>query len=512
MELEETGAMKNVDDYETIRRAYFREKQSIRAIHRDLGYSRETIRKAIVHPAPQPYQLNQPRPAPVLGPYKERINELLDESDRQRRKQRYTAHRIYELLSKEGYQGSEGSVHNYVSQKRRQRKQRDTYLPLEFDPGEDGQVDWGEAEVEIGGKREIAQIFILRLNYSKVRFAMAFPFQKQEAFFEGHIQGFHFLGGVPKRIAYDNLKTAVYRVLTGGNRQEQAAFKTFRSYYLFESQYCTPGQAHEKGGVENDVGYAQRNFLTPILQANSYLELNTILWKACRENVDRHIRGKQAPVADLWEEERSLLLPLPSRDYPACVTYVVRPNAYSQVTLDTNRYSVPVSHRNSQLVMQAFPFTIRILDQQQVVAEHPRCFGREQDLIEPLHYWPLLEQRPGAFEHAIPVRRWRETWPEIYDHLLSELRQRFPDGRGVREFIAILKLHQQYSAEEVEWAVETALELGAVHLDGVRLCLRKLHPSEHLPTALDMGNHPKLAEFGQQPVNLHQYDALIDRR
>jgi transposase len=171
--------MKQVEDYETIRRAYFVEKKSIRAIHRELGYDRDTIRKAIVNPLPKPYSLSQPREAPVLGPYKQRITELLDESDRQRRKQRYTAHRIFELLKAEGYTGSEGAVQNYVGQQRRHRKKRTAYLPLEFEPGQNGQVDWGEAEAEIGGERVMVQLFIMRLNFAKVRFAMAFPFQKQ---------------------------------------------------------------------------------------------------------------------------------------------------------------------------------------------------------------------------------------------------------------------------------------------------------------------------------------------
>jgi transposase len=118
------------------------------------------------------------------------------------------------------------------------------------------------------------------------------------------------------RLTYDNLKTAVFRILAGKNRREQTSFKTFRSYYLCESQYCNPGQGHEKGGVENDVGYVQRNFMTPILKVNSYQELNAILWKACQENVNRHVRGKEAPVAALWAEERNLLLPLPARDFP----------------------------------------------------------------------------------------------------------------------------------------------------------------------------------------------------
>ena len=133
-------------------------------------------------------------------------------------------------------------------------------------------------------------------------------------------------------------KTAVFKILKGHNRQEQTAFKAFRSYYLFKSNYCTLGQGHEKGGVENDAGYVPRNFLTPLLQVNSYEELNALLRKVCLADVHRHVRGKEAPVAEPWEDEKPQFLPLPPKDYPACVTYPVRPNAYSRAVgcvLDT---------------------------------------------------------------------------------------------------------------------------------------------------------------------------------
>jgi len=202
--------------------------------------------------------------------------------------------------------------------------------------------------------------------------------------------------------------------------------------------------------VENDAGYVPRNFLTILLQVNSYEELNALLRKACLADVHRHVRGKEASVAELWEDEKSQFLLLPHKDYPACVTYPIRPNAYSQVELDTNRYSVPVEHRNSALALQAFPFLLKILFGEQVIAEHPRCFGREQDILEALHYLPLLEQRPGAFEHAKPIRNWRKHWPRDYERLLHELREHFPEGRGVREFIAILRLHQDHPVKLVE--------------------------------------------------------------
>jgi transposase len=415
-------------------------------------------------------------------------------------------------LRGEGYTGSEGAVHNFVSRERRKDEYKEKYIPLEFDPGQDGQVDWGEADVILAGELVTVQFFTMRLNYSKARFVMAFPFQKQEAFFDGHNQAFRFFGGVPRRLTYDNLKTAVYKILTGHNRQEQEAFKRFRSYYLFESNYCNPAQGHEKGGVENDVGYAQRNFMTPLLEANSYEELNARLWKACQENLHRGVRGQLTSVADLLADERSQFLPLPAELFPASISSPVKPNGYSQVELDTNRYSVPVEHGNDHLVLRAYPFRVEILLGEKVIATHSRCFGRQQDVLDPLHYLNLLEQRPGAFEHAKPLRRWRKHWPQDYDRLLEALRSRLPGGSGVKEFIAVLKLHKAHPAAQVEQAVHAALELGAANLDGVMLCLRQLQHPQAQHAQLEAERFANLTVFGNQPVNLQQYDQLLAAR
>ena len=501
--------MRTVEEYETIRRAYFLKGKSIREISRQLKHGRTLVRKAITHAEPPGYRLSKLRPAPVIGPYQKRIEALLDESDQMPRKQRYTANKIYHIIKAEGYAGSAGSVHNYVSRKRKKRKRKQLYLPLEFDMGQDAQADWGAGIVEMAGKRMTVQLFVMRLNYSRARFVMAFPFQKQEAFFEGHVQAFRFFAGVPRRVTYDNLKTAVFRILEGHNREEQQAFKGFRSYYLFESHYCTPGQAHEKGGVENDIGYVQRNFLAPMPQVDSFEELNTYLHDQCQQDLERHIRGHKQTVQQLWRAEQKHLIPLPESNYQACRTHLVKVNPYSQVVFETNRYSVPTNIREKQLVLKAYPFRIEILTMDAIVATHPRCFDRQQDVIEPLHYLPLLVQRPGAFEHALPVRRWRRYWPAEFDELLEGLRQRWPDGRGVREFLAILQLYQEHSQELVHKAVKMALELGAAHLDGVQLCLHQLQHPDLSAAELDLSNHPELVNVGTQPVNLAQYDHLL---
>jgi hypothetical protein len=354
-------------------------------------------------------------------------------------------------------------------------------------------------------------MFVMRLNYSKARFIMAFPFQKQEAFFEGHIRAFHFFGGVPRRITYDNLKTAVFRVLEGHHRQEQRAFTAFRSYYLFESNYCTPAQGHEKGGVESDVGYAQRNFFAPIPKAKDFAELNAVLHQACLNDTQRSVRGENRTVAEVWQSEKPSLLPLDAHDFRACRNHLATVNPYSQVVFETNRYSVPAEYVGKQLALRAYPFRVEVLSAAEVVAEHPRCLEREQDILNPLHYLGLLEQRPGAFEYALPVRQWRQKWTPEYEKMLDALRQTKPDGSGVREFVAILKLHRDHPADMVDRAVKQALDLGAAHLDGVRLCLRQLFSPQESPPTLVL-DHPKLAAVGYQPVRLEQYNQLLEAR
>lgn len=500
--------MIQVEEIEQIRRAYFIEGQSIRAIARHYRHGRRVIRRAIASAEPPQYQRQAPKTAPVLGPYQARIDELLAESERQPRKQRYTARKIFHMLQAEGFPGSESTVRRYVSAQRQAQRQPEAFLPLEFDPGQDAQVDWGEAQVVIADEPVTAQVFVMRLNYSKTRFAIAYPHQQQDAFLAAHIQAFHFFGGVTHRITYDNLKTAVYEILTGHNRQEQQAFIAFRSHYLFESYYCTPGQAHEKGGVEVDIGYVRRNFLVPVPHVASWEELNQQLRAACLRDTARQLRGEPATIAAMWEMEKPLLLPLPAHDFQPCTSHPVKANTYSLVMFQTNQYSVPVAYAGKQLVLQAYPFHIKVLALDQVIAEHPRCFKREQAVYDPLHYLPLLVQRPGAFEHAAPLRRWRSQWPPAYETLLAELQARYPDGQGIREFLHILKLHRDYPAEWVTQAVEQAVRVGAAHLDGVLLCLRAYISADNTTTTLDLSAYPQLQQVGNYTVNLAQYDQL----
>ena len=502
--------MITVEDQEAIRRAYYLEHKSIRQIAREQHHSRRTIARAIKELELQSSQRATSRPAPVLGSFRARVHELLTQSETLPKKQRYTAHKIYEILVAEGYQGSESHLRRSVARWRREQQPPHLYLPLDYEPGQDAQVDWGEAIAVIGGVRQTVQVFVMRLCYSRRTFVMTFPSQNQESFLYAHVLAFNFFGGVPARISYDNLATAV-KLAMGKKRKrtENSTFVTFRSHYLFESHFCTPNAGWEKGQVEHGVGYGRRNYMVPIPEAASFEDLNTLLLERCLQDDSRRVSRQALTIGQAWEQERPLLQPLPRFAYDCCDMVTVRLTPYSQATYETNRYSVPVNRARREVTVKAYPFHIDIFDKDKHLAHHPRRYKKEQDIFDPLHYLPLLEKRPGAFEYATPMKRWRKDWPASYHKMLAILKEKWPEGRGVQEFIRILQLHQDYPGNLIEQAVEQALTYGCVHWDGVLHCLHQLTDTKEPTTSLDLSDRPDLQQIGNQSVDLSRYELLL---
>jgi hypothetical protein len=235
------------------------------------------------------------------------------------------------------------------------------------------------------------------------------------------------------------------------------------------------------------------------------------LLAACLADDRRRVDRQPVTIGEAWEMEKPYLLPLPEKDFKCCVTKSVTLNGFGQVEFETNRYSVPAEDAYHNLVIRAYPFRIDVLYMNDVIASHPRCYDRKQDILDPQHYLPLLERRPGAFDHAKPIRRWRESWPPVYERLLAHLRAQWPDGRGVREFVRVLKLHQDHPADLIAQAIEQALEYGCAHADGVNLCLHQLMKPETPVSPIDLVRWPELVGVGTQTPDLQCYDRLLER-
>ncbi len=495
--------MLTVDQREQIRRAYFIEGKGIRQIARERHHDRGTIRKALHDAGPPRYVLRSPRPRPVLGPFLGVIDRWLEADKTQPPKQRHTAHRIYDRLVTEfGFPGGESTIRQYVREQR--PRGREVFIPLEHDPAQ-AQADWGEAMVYLQGRLVEANLLCLRLCHSTRFFVQAFPRQSREAFFAGHVAWFEELGGVPRSITYDNLSSAVKKVLAGPHRQEQQEFIAFRSHYLFASVFCRPAEGHEKGLIENLVGYARRNFLVPLPDVRSFAELNAVLAEHCRADLARRLRDGRT-VGEAWEEERSQLLRLPPHPWPCCLLQPATVSSTCLVSFDSNRYSAPARYAHRKVIVRASVQRVELVFRERVIASHPRCYEHGKDILDPYHYLPVLLRKPRAFHQAKPVRAY--PWPPVFRQALAFLEERYPGGQGVKEYVRILALKEAVGEERLGEALELALRYRCVGHDAVRHLLHQMESPWQQPLpllAMPLG----LAAFAVPARDLSQYNRLL---
>ena len=244
--------MYKVDVYLRVRRAVMVEGVSIREASRVFGLHRDTVRKMLAYSVLPGYRRQISPRRPKLEPYTGVIDRILEDDLGLPKKQRHTAKRIFERLRDEyGFGGGYTTVKDYEREHRRQTWEM--FVPLSHPPGH-AQCDFGEALVVIGGVERKAHYLILDLPHSDGCFVKAYPAETTEAFLDGHVSAFAFLGGVPQSILYDNTKLAVARILGDGRRKRTRAFTELQSHYLFEDRFGRPGKGNDKGKVEGMVG------------------------------------------------------------------------------------------------------------------------------------------------------------------------------------------------------------------------------------------------------------------
>jgi hypothetical protein len=336
----------------------------------------------------------------------------------------------------------------------------------------------------------------LRLDYSSKYLVVALPTERQEALFECHLRGFTYLGGVPRRMRYDNLKPAIHKILTGKNRQEQSTWVSFRSHFLFESEYVTPGRGQEKGEVENLVGYVRRNFLVPLPNVQDFAELNAYLLDCCERDAHQRQRFGRT-VQELWLEERASLGPLPEKLPPACVSRLAKVNRRQQVRFGGNWYSVAPEYVGRLVTVHAYVFRVTMAYQDRGIASHFRSYGREEEVLDPHDYLLVLLKKPGAFARATPILKW--PLPAVYAAYYRQLQERREGSGGTREYIRILMLLKDHRLQEVTAAVEQASNSGLYSYDVVK-------------NFLGGKSAEKICEF--QPVwpnRVDHFDLLVSR-
>lgn len=494
--------------FESIRREErFGETSSVRGLARQFGVHRRLVRQALASAIP-PERKAASRPKPKLGGAVERVRAMLVADQSAPRKQRHTAHRIWARLREEaGCTAAESTVRQLVRQLRRElgTETRETYVPQSYGWGAEAQVDWYEAEVEIAGERVKRQFLSLRSMASAGAFHISFERATQQAFLEGQEAGFRYFGGVFARLRYDNLASAVKKVLRGYEREQSERFIAFRSHWGFAAEFCNPARGNEKGGVEGEVGRFRRNHLVPVPSFANDTELNAYLLDCCRRDEGRRAGERPMTVGAAMGLERPHLLPLAVEGFPLTEHSWARVDGKGCVKVKGNWYSAPLA-AGTEVRTAVSAVQVALYAGPALVAEHRRCYEHGRQILELEHYLEVLWRKPGALAGATALAQWRQQgrWPASYDRLWRSFEERLGKAAGTRALIGLLELGRQVGYGRLQAAVERALDLGLTdpaavwHLAG--------QPQAAPPPLSEAG---RWARYERPQPGVAEYDQLL---
>jgi transposase len=443
-----------VDQVHVIRHQVLVEGRSQRRVAREFGISRVTVRKYVEGAEPVRREAG-PRGRPVWEKVGPRVVALLEASKGWTGgKQQLTATRLHELLIGEGHQVGASLVKAAVAEWKRQR--REVFVPLVYRPGDLAEVDFFEVLVDLNGTRQKAWLFLMRLMYSGRDFAWIYERQDQVSFLDGHVRAFAHFGGVPARLAYDNLKAAVVRILVGGARALTPRFAALASHYLFEPCFCRPGEGHDKGGVESRGKAVRQQALTPIPTASTLDAINQTVLARMDARLATGRDGAGETIGTRFAVEAPAFRPLPGPYVAEATTFVaVSPRAL--VRLEGAVYSVPCRWARLDLVARVGATTVTIVGPDQTLVHHPRKrFGQRS--IDYRHYLPELAKKPQAVRQVLPdlLRDLGDPFPAVWAHFQAA----HPEREAARLFAKVLGQIEAQGLAHVTATVTGALTTG----------------------------------------------------
>ena len=485
-----------------IRRKVLVEGVSKRTVKAEYGIHTKTLERILANPQPPGYKMNRPRPKPKIGPFLDRIEEILRHDRDVPKKQRHTAKRIFDRIkAEEGYSGGYTQVKEAV--RKLKGRLKEVYIPLVHRPGE-AQMDFGYALVkECGVLRKVA-FFVMSLPYSDAVYVQVYDRICTEVFWDGHVRACRFFDGVPSRISYDNESVMVAQVLHNHKRKLTDGFLQLQSHYLFKEHFCNVARGNEKGVVESMVRYTRSNYMVPVPEVRSLEGLNATLEQRCREELHRKLRGKERTKGQLLEEERCLFIDLPRTPFDACRVRSRTASSLSLVRFDRNDYSVPVRYAHYRTTVKGYVDRVEVCRGDKCVARHPRLWGQEGVRFDPVHYLALLERKPGGFDHARPLEDWK--LPACFRDLRRRLEAEH-EGEGTREYIKVLRLLEKHSPKELARAVELGLRCGATSRDAITQFLMPRMEWRHTRFSLDGRDH--LRHVQVECVDVADYSRLL---
>jgi len=508
----EVGQVRSrVELFEQIRRDRRREELSIRELAERHGVHRRTVRQALASAVPPPRKTYPPRPRPAIDPWATVIDGWLLEDQDAPRKQRHTARRVWQrLVAEHGASVSEVTVSRYVARRRVELGlvHREVSIPQTHLAGAEGEVDFGEFYATIAGAWIKCWMFVMRLSHSGRAFHVAFGTQAQEAFLEGHVLAFEHFGGVPGRVRYDNLKPAVVRVLKGRDRTESERFTALRSHYGFDSFFCRPGidGAHEKGGVEGEIGRFRRRHLVPVPKVDSLPALNELIAAGDLTDDARVITGRPVTIEAAFTAEAPHLMPLPAEPFDPARLLEARVDNRSRVSVRQCFYSVPARYVGRRLPVRLAARTVEIYDGPKLIARHERAVGRYVEVLTLDHYLEVLKTKPGGLPGATALAQAKASRAFTASHQAywDAARRARGDAAGTRALIEVLLAHRTMPVTVLVAAMDRAVASGC--LDPAVVLIDARRDTSQVAPVVPIG---ALARYDRPAPSLTDYDQLL---
>lgn len=503
-----------VELFEQIRRARRVEPGvSIRELARRFETHRRTVREALASAVPPPRK-EVVRRSPVLDGWKATIDGWLEADREAPRKQRHTARRVWQrLVDEHQAQVGESTVRRYVAEVRRRQPAVlvAVKVPQWHPLGAEAEVDFGQLAFWLDGVLTDGWMFVFRLSASGKGFHRVYLNQAQQAFLDGHVRALEHVGGVPGRIRYDNLKPAVARVLRGRDRAEAERFIALRSHYGFDSFFCQPGPegAHEKGGVEGEVGRFRRRHLVPVPRVGSLVELNELVAAGDAADDRRRIDGRAITVGDHFALEALTLQPLPVEPFDTTLLLTPRVDAKSRVCVRQCFYSVPVRYVGRRVEVRLSADSVEVLDGSRSVAAHARLVAKGSESLVLDHYLEVLRLKPGALPGATALARARASGAFGVEHeqFWTLARRRLGDQAGTRALVEVLLTHRVLPDDAIRTALAACTRIGVVDPDVVIIEARRA-AADRSAVIVPIGDG--LARYDRPLPTIGHYDQLLE--
>lgn len=502
-----------VELFEEIRKAHEADELSIHALARRFMTHRRTVRQALESATPPARKAPPPRVSPALEPYKALIDGWLAEDKDAPRKQRHTARRVWQrLVEEQGAQVGESTVRRYVARVRAGHgvAVAEVKVPQHHTLGAEAEVDFGAVSFYLEGVLTDGWMFVMRMSASGKGFHRIYLNQAQQAFLDGHVRAFEHFGGVPGRVRYDNLKPAVARVLKGRDRDEAERFIAMRSHYGFDSFFCRPGieGAHEKGGVEGEVGRFRRRHLVPVPRVGSLAELNELVAAGDARDDLRRIFGRAVTVGDHFVAEAAALRGLPADPFETRLLLHPRVDPKSRVSVRQCFYSVPAHFAGRRIDVWLGAETVEAVDGARLVASHARLVSKGAESLVLDHYLEVLTLKPGALPGSTALAQARAggAFSDSHERYWAAARRRLGDRDGTRALIEVLLAHRTMPAAAVIAGMDAALAAGAI--DPAVVLIEARRAAAAPVAAVPIGGD--LARFDRPVPTLANYDDLLE--